>query len=300
MKISTLIIIAAALILHGCSKESDSSAGPDGENLGDYFKSLSPLPTPPEGYKWTLDERFSDGFDGTELDKTKWRDYHPFWRGRPPAKFMPEAVSVKDGALQLKCGILNQPDGDFTMQGGAVTSKSELAGFGYYETKLKATQISMSSTFWLINNGSNDPYPRLRRELDIVETIGGAKRWPAFATQMKSNTHIQIFTEQGASEMRSVGGHTDLIGKSGDAFHIFGAWWVDENTIHFYYNGEFRFTIHPDTTLNPKPMQPPMMLNLVSETYDWEFPPTGLELQDDAKNTTYYDWVRAFVLERIN
>ncbi len=39
-----------------------------------------------------------------------------------------------------------------------------------------------------------------------------------------------------------------------------------------------------------------MHLNLVTETYDWETPPTPEELGDDSINTTHYDWVRAYVL----
>jgi hypothetical protein len=38
---------------------------------------------------------------------------------------MPEAISVKDGSMQIKCGVLDKADRDFTMQGGAATSKSE-------------------------------------------------------------------------------------------------------------------------------------------------------------------------------
>ena len=39
-----------------------------------------------------------------------------------------------------------------------------------------------------------------------------------------------------------------------------------------------------------------MHVNLVTETYDWETPPTVEELNDDSINTTYYDWSRAYVL----
>lgn len=291
----TLLVLSFSLLYFYCSKDNNPAA-PGESSQTDYFKSLSPLPDPPDGFEWKVDMRFSDDFDGTELDRTKWHDHHPYWDGRPPAKFMPEAVSVKDGTLQLTCGILHKRIGDFTMQGGAVVSKSEAAGFGYYEARFKATKISMSSTFWLTNQGGNT-LPKLSGELDIVETIGGAKRWPSFATQMKSNTHINYTDASGEQTIKSVGGHTDLDGKSGDDFYTYGAWWVDENTIHFYYNGDYRYTIHPDTTLVSKPMQPGKYVNLVSETYDWEYPPTGLELQNDEINTTYYEWVRAFTLK---
>ena len=75
---------------------------------------------------------------------------------------------------------------------------------------------------------------------------------------------------------------------------------MDENTIHFYYNGKCRYTIHPDTTFDVNPVKLGKFVNLVSETYDWEYPPTGLELKNHKINTTYYEWVRAFVLEPKN
>jgi hypothetical protein len=36
--------------------------------------------------------------------------------------------------------------------------------------------------------------------------------------------------------------------------------------------------------------------NMVTETYNWEAPPTPEELADNSKKTTYYNWVRAYVL----
>ena len=77
---------------------------------------------------------------------------------------------------------------------------------------------------------------------------------------------------------------------------MYGVWWVDANTVKFYHNDQYRFTIHPDTTFDKTPFDRPMHLNMVTETYAWETPPTAEELNDDSINTTYYDWVRAYVL----
>ena len=106
IKLFLLILIANVFVSAACNKSEKTPTGPKDKDRNDYFLSLSPLPDPPEGFEWKLDVRFSDDFNGTELDKTKWRDYHPYWKGRPPAKFMPEAISVKDGSMQIKCGVL--------------------------------------------------------------------------------------------------------------------------------------------------------------------------------------------------
>lgn len=249
-------------------------------------------PEPPEGYKWVVNEDFTDEFNGTRLDLSKWHDHHPRWKGRPPAKFMPECVSVKDGTLQIKNGMLDQPQGPYTIAGGAVVSKSMEAFYGYYEVSMKASNVSMSSTFWF----SNRPDAQgVSLELDVQEAVGAGKRQPDRKHFMKSNTHYWV-REDGKRVSKAVRGEARIEPPAGEAFHTYGVWWVDANTIKFYHNDEHKFTIHPSTEFDDTPFDRPMHMNLVTETYDWETPPTPEELADDSINTTYYDWVRAYVL----
>jgi beta-porphyranase len=56
------------------------------------------------------------------------------------------------------------------------------------------------------------------------------------------------------------------------------------------------FTIRPDTTFSNTPFDYPMFMHLVTETYNWEIPPTPEELANETKNVTYYDWVRSYIL----
>ena len=63
---------------------------------------LAEPPKPPVGMRWVLNPDFSDEFNGSSLDTTKWLDHHPTWKGRKPGLFMPSQISVKDGFLQLK------------------------------------------------------------------------------------------------------------------------------------------------------------------------------------------------------
>ena len=253
-------------------------------------------PSPPDGYTWGRDERFSDEFDGDALDTTKWFDHHPYWEGRPPAKFMPYTVSVKDGMMQIKNGVLSQPDERFSIACGAVVSRSAEAHYGYYEVRMKASKISMSSTFWLTNRPKGDQWPRTKQELDINEAVGAGKKHPGRKHFMKSNTHYIFSAGPGQRIDSNVAWDAKIVPAAGDTFHVYGAWWVDANTIRFYHNGEYRFTIHPSTEYSETPFDRPMYMNMVTETYDWETPPTPDELKDDSINTTYYDWVRCYVL----
>jgi hypothetical protein len=246
---------------------------------------------------WVWDERFSDEFNGTELDASKWHDHHPRWEGRPPAKFMPSSVAVTNGFLRLRNGVLPEPDGEFTIAGGAVVSKSVEAFHGYYETRMKASRIPMSSTFWMSNRGRRFGTAWVSLELDINETIGAPRKNKHWNQFMHSNTHVFIRRE-GEKEDFATPKKAQLDTPSGEAFHIYAAWWVDATTVKIYLNNEYQFTLHPSTEHSETPFDQPMHLNLVTETYDWEPPPTMEELKDDRINATYYDWVRAYRLVR--
>ena len=257
-------------------------------------------PMPTEGYKWVIQEDYTDEFNGDRLNSKKWHDHHPRWRGRPPARFMPENVSVKDGMLWLTNGMLEQPiiekGHTFTIGGAAVVSKQTGAHYGYYECRLKASSISMSSTFWMSNSGQHYPkIGKVSQELDILETVGGAKRNPSFAKYMHSNTHVWHNGSSYAS-----GNKAQLNGKSDEAFNIYGCWWEDANTVHFYLNDALVASVKVDTTLLPRPFAFPMHINMVTETYNWEQPPTAEELNDKDRNTTKIDWVRSYYLKPIN
>lgn len=259
---------------------------------------LADPPPAPKGYKWVVNEDFTDEFQGDSLDTEKWHDHHPRWRGRPPAKFMPENVSVKDGMLHLTNGTLDEPievrGQKFTLGGAAVVSRKTEAYFGYYECRLKASNISMSSTFWMSNPGQHYPgIGKVSQELDILETVGGSKRNDKFARYMNSNTHVW---HQGTSKGRAHGNKAQLPTKSDEDFYIYGCWWEDATKCHFYLNDKHVGTVEFDTTLTEEAFRHPMHINMVTETYDWEDPPTPEEINDPSRNTTYIDWVRSYVL----
>jgi len=260
---------------------------------------FSAPPPAPEGYRWVRDNRFSDEFDGTGLNAKKWFDHHPRWKGRPPAKFVPSAIAVTNGHLRIRAGVLPEPDGRFTLSGGAVVSRSEEAFYGYYEARMKASTISMSSTFWMSNRPQREGDASVSHEIDINETVGAphpdpvwAKDWNKF---MNANTHY-FRRHLGEKENLSNPGKAALETLADESFHTYAAWWVDAKTIRFHLDDEYQFTLHPKTNYSATPFDRPMHVNLVVETYDWMAPPALKDLTNDAINATYYDWVRAFKL----
>lgn len=265
------------------------------------FATSAQPPKAPKGYKWVKNEKFSDEFNGDKLDKTKWYDRSPYWvHGRPPATFRARTVSVKDGFLQIKNDILRKEDKEkqdkYNIVGGAVASVAKDAHYGYYESRIKASGISMSTTFWFKNKAKKNDPKGIHQELDIAELVGMQKLKNDFRNILHSNTHFIHNDENGKHKYISSGGTCPIVPSAEQAFHVYGCWWEDANNIHIYLDGEFKFTMHPDTTYSKTPFDTPMYMHLVTETYNWEEPPTEEELLNDQINTSYYDWVRAYKL----
>ena len=275
------IIIGLALLAHFC---------------------FSKPPHPPKGYRWVINAQFSDEFEGNSLDNSKWNDTFGTWEGRPPALFIPEAISVKNGNLAIKSGILEKAYKDYTIYGGAVSSNTYNAHFGYYECRVKASKIAMSTTFWMSNpkvsfrntDCETDSYSQ---ELDIQEAVGGGTTYEKFRNGMNSNTHFR-YIKCGAEkeEFISRGTGTKLHSEVWEEYHTYGAWWKNANEVTFYANDKVFDTVQVRTDISEKPFDRPMKINMVTETYNWQPPPSHKDLLNDSINTAYYDWVRSYIL----
>ncbi|NIJ45485.1 hypothetical protein FHR24_001953 [Wenyingzhuangia heitensis] len=278
-------------------------------------------PTPKKGYRWVINQEYSDEFNGTELDRSKWNNTFHGWKGRKPAMFDPSTVSVNNGNMQIKNGMLPQEKNGYTIAGGAVQSKKETASFGYYEVNFKASKINMSTTFWMSNskqpvdfvtnksNGENCAKDKYSQELDIVESIGGTfNRTNKFRTQMNFNTHYRYVDCNGGREKFYSAGNNAIEGngqksnaklssESWQDFHTYGAYWKNANEVSFYADNRFVGDVKVSTEVVDKPFDRSMKINMVTETYNWVQPiPTIEELNNDKINTSYYNWIRSYEL----
>jgi hypothetical protein len=269
-------------------------------------------PSPPKDQRWILNESYSDEFEDSALDSIKWFDYNPTWVGRPPAIFLPSQISLKDGNMQIQNKKLEKDTviyfpwsnsyATYNIAGGAVLSKGSQASFGYYEVRMQASKISMSSTFWLMNSGFGGYWeatcPNYTTEIDIVELIGGSKINPTWGTRMMSNTHYS--NQECGSEIKStsVGASAPIGGNAADAFHVYGAYWKNPKEFYFFIDGKYTHSIKPSASVaNSKNLfDRPCWINMITETYDWDQIPSDADLADNSKNTTYYDWVRSYRL----
>lgn len=260
----------------------------------------------PAGYQWALNEQLSDEFNGDTLDRTKWNDHFPGWKGRAPGLFVPENVSVANGYLNIQSTVLDPPqeDGKWTIGCGAIQSVEQSAFYGYYEVRVKASSVATSTTFWLKRRAVKGEEPMKSTELDIMECVGNAQRFAGFATQMKSNTHVnypKILNAEGEPTELKQGASTNLPKgqRVNTAFHRYGCWWVDATAMHFYLDGKHVHSIEFPTEVEAVPFDKSMFLNAVCETYAWEHPPKVKNLMNPKLNTARYDYIRAHTLQKV-
>lgn len=257
-----------------------------------HFSAFAQPAIPEVGYRWVINETLSDEFNGSQLDLDKWFNDNPKrWQGRAPGLFRAEAVSLKDGNMQMTADILDKPQGRWTHQGGHVYSKGMVKPGSYIECSMKANKTFMSSTFWLNNYTDESTGCQSRvTELDVQECIG----YPfdhEKTTQMGSNTHSRSIPENCTQhEPGSVGNHCETPGKVYDHFFTYGVWWKGPRELLFYLNGEYKYTITPKADFDID-----THIKLVVETYNWsKVPEDGGMTGSFEDRTTYYDWVRTY------
>ena len=244
------------------------------------------LPEPPSGFKWVLISELSDDFDGKSLDLEKWQDYHPYWDGRNPSQFDPQNVWVGQGVLHLQSTTdidnlseVANPAEDVWVRSACVSSKEPTAFYGYYETRMKASQLSMTSSFWFQGKYS---------EIDVVEQLGAPMDQPGSSKYMLMNTHY--YPDGWESDKKTPVTEYMETGAA-DEFHIYGIWWKDDHTIWFYHNGEKVAEVKTGGAFLE-----PMYMFFDTEVFVWEGLPDVAALKDTKKNTMTVDWVRSWQL----
>lgn len=275
----------------------------------------------PVGFKWSKVSSMSDDFDspsGTEpydstapLNRTKWNPSLRDWKGRVPAEFYPDNVYLEGNQMHIKNTPHPFPHDGYTIAGGGVESVNTQR-YGYFEVRMKASKIRMSSTFWLntttvafnddVNNPNRDEgCEGYSTEIDIVECMGSVETTPEWMVSapwdvaMASNTHFKLkelvdVTETDGSTSKKCQDvyystpassfiSEDKTANVADDFHVYAAWWVNSNTVNYYLDGVKIKTLHPDMSAHTTPFDVEMSIRMVTETYDWQYstdPSTGL------------------------
>ena len=202
----------------------------------------------PDGGKWKL--VWSDEFDGTELDRTKW-DFRLYMMGKRHRTWDEGGVKLdgnsnavfsifeKNGEIcssQIQTGsnYMDAPpaerdcwNGGLVWPIGKIKESKFLHRYGYYECRCKLQKkAGWWSAFWLqsptIGSSLNPEYSGV--ENDIMESFRPGKI-------ISHNNHYNGYGED--HECVSAGKGMEL---NVDEWHIFGMSW-DENGYTFYVDG---------------------------------------------------------------
>lgn len=244
----TILTGAIMLVLaHGLSaaEQSPASARSDVDKrptriwnrtgpLGETVKRVTdacPLSDQRNEDGWVKYEPMSDEFDGAKLDDSKWTVGMYWWKGRQPALFSENNVTVSDGKLHLTMRKEKLPE-RFEKQGykdytSAALHTKARSSYGYYEVKAKPMNSAGSSSFWF----QQDEVPGWGTEIDVFEIGGKAKGY-----EKKYNMNVHVFRTPTRKEHWSVGGVWLASWRLADDYHVYGLEWTPDE-IKYYVDG---------------------------------------------------------------
>jgi beta-glucanase (GH16 family) len=177
--------------------------------------------------KWVL--TFSDDFPGTELSFPRWTPHDPWGheRNREGQAYIPEAISVKNGEVQIvarrESARYDGRQREFT-SGMLTTMGSFAQAYGRFEIRCRvASGVGVESKFWLMPVPSGEV-----PAIDIVDVVG-------------SDTKKALFGNRWGDERteRSYGGSAEAPDLS-DGFHTVVLEW-DEKHLVWSIDGKQKF-----------------------------------------------------------
>lgn len=197
--------------------------------------SNSPLPLtdPANNAGWVLNHSVSDEFNGNKVDKDKWiiqgenDHYENNFKGRAPSQFVPHAVSQEGGELIITTRW--QPEFTFldeifngikyaNITTGAVISKGRFR-YGYMETRSKAADGPISSSFWTTGKGG---------EIDVFEHWGNNPNKPDSAQRMHTSFHDWRDPKSKTWGKRIWTNDHKLDFRVADDYHVYGLEWAPD------------------------------------------------------------------------
>jgi len=228
---------------------------------------------------WVKYDPMSDDFEGKELDTDKWTPRMEWWRGRQPALFREQNVTVGEGRLHLVMRKESLPE-EFAKSGyhdysSAAVHTKDRTCYGYFEVKARPMNSAGSSSFWF----QQDADPRWATEIDVFEIGGNA---PGF--EKKYNMNLHVFRTPTEKRHWSVGGCWIAPWRLADDYHVYGLEW-NQDEIRYYVDGVV-VRIAKNTHWHQ-----PLYLIFDSETMPQWF---GMPRDSDLPSTFSVEYVRAW------
>lgn len=214
MTLTGLLVIAVGIAM--CERASNAAPAPE------LTIDVAASPYVPQGYELI----WSDEFDGTALDESKW--VHRGQGGPRRGGIASPDSSFLDGEGHLI--IESRKAGDEYHSGMISTQKSFKVAYGYFEARMKfPSRGGKTSAFWLQapgNSGDSGPPESFGLEIDVVVfyrgRLGGRTtnglHWGGYGDQHQIKNHRTHFSD-------------------GGDWHTFGLLWTDKRYV-FYRDGK--------------------------------------------------------------
>ena len=296
------LAVATICSLH-VHAEPDVSGKPVATNSS--MDTLSPASDPNNEGGWQLNTDISDEFNGDELDQEKWfvegtDGQYYIWKGRPPSQFAPHNVFQEDGRLKIRSqwepnfpfaaenyadGSRNDSYGVFEGEpmpvttGGIISKKRFL--YGYMETRTKAGNAAMTSSFWSIG---------YEGELDIYEQMGNPKtKDNPDISERTWKASIHDWSPPAKRPTRRFGLKKKLPFRVADEFHVYGAEW-GEDYLKLYLDGKLMYETTREIEGNSWVLNNPLEIWFDSEIFVW----LGLPHKEELPVDYEIDYVRVW------
>ncbi len=210
----------------------------------------------PQSY--TLNQQFSDEFDVTELDLTRWYDFTPAWLGREPGFFDRNNVRIVDKTLHLSARALSEKDLTLEQKARgydrfstAFVRSCERLRYGFFECRFKSMNARVCNAFWL--NDPLDPPEKWQpgnfcEEIDIFEVFGNNPDDCAGARHYYTTLHRMDTPYVEAKVCLNHSSQSNTFKNPEDfhsTWHIGALWWTPE-FLRWYLNGELVFEVPND------------------------------------------------------
>ena len=217
---------------------------------------------PPVGGNWAVVNNLTDNFSSFNSSKWVKRNFDTGpeghrWRGRAPGEFHAGQSTVNNGRLRITATAKYDPGNeqtncDFWMRTGFVYSQAKMQQGWYTECLMRASDLSMASSFWLKLGTINN------QEIDITETYGNGRNTRWWDDKIRSNTHFfqngQDFATNPPPIDVTNGGPNTF---PRNQFYRVGMHWRTSRQMDIYVNGTLRQTM---TVANNREITEPLRL----------------------------------------